>query len=227
MSKAKFLQSLKLQLFADGGAGDGTGAGGNGGTGGTGGTAGTGTGAGENGTGGSGDKSGDGSKGTFTQADFDREISKMYAKFEEKFSIRTEQARKEAEKLANMNAEEKARYQIEQREKEIADKERNWTLKENKYECSKILSEKNLPVAFAEYIVAEDAETMKKNIDLFDNEFKKAVQREVEARIKGTTPPKDSTKTDVLTKETFAKLSISQQQELYNNNRDLYNQLIK
>ena len=56
-------------------------------------------------------------QGTFTQADFDREISKMYEKFEQKFSKKAE----EAQKLASMNAEEKARYEIEQSKKEIED----------------------------------------------------------------------------------------------------------
>ncbi|MGE4213598.1 MAG: DUF4355 domain-containing protein [Anaerotignaceae bacterium] len=116
---------------------------------------------------------------TFTQADLDREISKLADKFEKKFSKRAE----EAQKLASMNAEEKAKYEFEQRVKDLESKEKEWTLKENKYEASKILGEKGLPIAFADFIVATDAETMMANIKLFDNEFKKAVAKEVQARI--------------------------------------------
>jgi hypothetical protein len=165
---------------------------------------------------------------TFTQADFDREISKMYEKFEEKFNKRAEQTKAEATKLATMNAEERLKYEIEQREKAIQDKEREWTLKENKYECSKILSEKGLPIAFAEYIVAEDAETMNKNIQLFDAEFKKAVKLEVESRLKSSTPKTSTIGLDgQITKDQFNKMSVSQQNELYLNNKELYLQLSK
>lgn len=165
---------------------------------------------------------------TFTQADFDREISKMYEKFEEKFNKRAEQTKAEATKLANMNAEERLKYEIEQREKAIADKEREWAIKENKYECSKILAEKGLPISFADYIVAEDAETMQKNIQLFDTEFKKAVKLEIESRLKSTVPKTSTIGLDgAITKEEFNKMNLAQQQELYKNNKELYMQLTK
>ncbi len=160
---------------------------------------------------------------TFTQADLDREISKLADKFEKKFSKRAE----EAQKLASMNAEEKAKYEFEQRVKELESKEKEWTLKENKYEASKILGEKGLPIAFADFIVAEDAETMMANIKLFDNEFKKAVAKEVQARIGGSTPKGSVVDTTAMTKEKFKSLSLSEQQELYKSNPDLYIELTR
>lgn len=200
------LENLKLQLFADGGEGE------NGGT------------EGENNK----DNKDNNNDKTFTQADFDREISKMYEKLEAKFNKRAETAKQEAEKLANMNAEERLKYEIQQREKAIADKEREWTLKENKYECSKILSEKGLPIAFADFVVAEDAETMQKNIQLFDSEFKKAVKAEIDKRLTSTSPKTGTLGLDgAITKEVFDKMSLSQQAELYQNNPDLYKQLSK
>lgn len=191
------IEKLKLQLFADGGEG-------------------------ENGGAEDEQNKNNNEQKTFTQADFDREISKMYEKLEAKFNRRAETAKEEATRLANMNAEERLKYEIEQREKAIADKEREWTLKENKYECSKILSEKGLPIAFADFVVAEDAETMQKNISLFDSEFKKAVKLEVESRLKSTTPKTSTIGLDgSITKEQFYKMTLSQQQELYKNNKEL------
>lgn len=160
---------------------------------------------------------------SFSQADFDREISKMYEKFEKKFTKREE----EAKKLASMNAEEKAKYEFEQKVKALEEKEKQWTLKENKYEASKILAEKNLPVAFADFIVAEDAETMMSNIKLFDKEFKNAVSKEVQARIGGGTPKGGSTDSSVMTKEKFKGLSLIEQQEIYNSNPELYKELTR
>lgn len=160
---------------------------------------------------------------TFTRSDLDREISKMYDKFEKKFSKRAE----EAQKLASMNAEDKAKYEFEQRVKELEYKEKEWTLKENKYEASKILSEKGLPIVFADFIVAEDAETMMANIKLFDTEFKNALAKEVQARIGGNTPKGSVVNTDTMTKEKFKTLSLTEQQEYYSSNPDLYKEIIK
>lgn len=161
---------------------------------------------------------------TFTQADFDRAVSKMYEQFEQKFSKKQE----EAAKLASMNAEEKARYEIEQSKKEIEDMRKNFTLQQNKSECMKILAEKNIDVSLADFVVAEDAETMKKNIDLIDKAFKKSVEAEVNNRLKGSTPKKDlNMPQGEITKDTFRKMTLDQQQELYNTNKDLYMQLIK
>jgi hypothetical protein len=160
---------------------------------------------------------------TFTQADFDRAVSKMYEQFEQKFSKKQE----EAAKLASMNAEEKARYEIEQSKKEIEDMRKNFTLTQNKTECMKILAERNIDVSLADFVVAEDAETMKKNIDLIDKAFKKSVEAEVNNRLKGSTPKKDVLPQGEITKEVFNKMTLDQQQELYNTNKDLYMQLIK
>lgn len=160
---------------------------------------------------------------TFTQADFDRAVSKMYEQFEQKFSKKQE----EAQRLASMNAEEKARYEIEQSKKEIEEMRRNFTLTQNKTECMKILAEKSIDVSLADFVVAEDAETMKANIDKIEKAFKKSVEEEVNKRLKGTTPKKDITLPAEITKDTFSKMTLDQQQELYNTNKDLYLQLIK
>ena len=163
-------------------------------------------------------------QGVFTQADFDRAVSKMYEQFETKFSKKAE----EASKLASMNAEEKARYEIEQSKKEIEDMRKNFTLQQNKTECMKILAEKNIDVTLADFVVAEDAETMKKNIDLIDKAFKKSVEAEINNRLKSTTPKRDlGMPTGEVTKEVFNKMNLAQQTELFNTNKDLYEQLIK
>lgn len=160
---------------------------------------------------------------TITQAEMDRMISKMYEQFEAKFSKKQE----EAVKLANMNAEEKARYQLEQQQQKIEEMQRNFNMQQNKSECMKILAEKNIDVSLADFVVAEDAETMKANIDKIEKAFKKSVETEVNNRLKGTTPKKDIAMPKEITKETFNKMTLSQQTELFNVNRELYEQLIK
>ena len=160
---------------------------------------------------------------TFTQADLDREISKRF----EKWQLKAEKQTEEATKLASMNAEEKARYEIEQSRKEIEGMRRDYTIQQNKNECMKILSERNIDVALADFVVAEDAETMKENIDKIDKAFKKSVEEEINRRLKGFTPKKDLQMPNEINKETFNKMNLDQQTEIYNTNRELYDQLIK
>lgn len=133
---------------------------------------------------------------------------------------------KQAEKLAKMNESEKFQFELEQREKAIAEKEHALAIAENKNEASKILADKGLSVALVDFVVAEDAETMNANIKLLEDEFKKSVKLEVERRLATSTPKKNLPLDETLTKETFNKMSVLQQAEIYRNNPDLYNRLI-
>ena len=49
-----------------------------------------------------------------TKAEYDRQISQLFEKWSAKSEKEKQQIKAEAEKLASMNAEEKARYEIEQ-----------------------------------------------------------------------------------------------------------------
>lgn len=130
---------------------------------------------------------------------------------------------KQAEKLAKMSESEKFQFELEQREKAIAEKEHQLALAENKTEASKILAEKGLSVALVDFVVAEDAETMMENIKLLDDEFKKCVKNEIEHRLQTTTPKKNLPVE--MTKESFQKLSIVERTQLLRNNPELYNKL--
>ena len=161
-------------------------------------------------------------KETFTQAEVDRMISKMAERFETKFSKRAE----EAQKLASMNAEEKAKYEIEKTRAEIETMKKNMVIEQNKAECVKILAEENSKLAsLADFAVAEDAETMKKNLDLIKQVVTQVANDMVDKRLKGYTPKRETLPNEI-NKETFNKMSLDQQQELYNSNPELYKQMI-
>ena len=132
---------------------------------------------------------------------------------------------KESEKLAKMNEEEKLRYQLEQREKAIEEKEKALALAENKNEASKILAEKGLSLSLVDFVVAEDAETMNTNISLLDKAFKQSVKAEVEKRLGSSTPKKNLPPDQAITKDVFKKMSLREQAELSKNNPDLYKSL--
>lgn len=132
---------------------------------------------------------------------------------------------KESEKLAKMNEDEKLRYELEQREKAIEEKEKALALAENKNEASKILAEKGLSLSLVDFVVAEDAETMNNNISLLDKAFKQSVKAEVEKRLGSSTPKKNLPPDQAITKDVFKKMSLREQAELSKNNPDLYKSL--
>ena len=167
-------------------------------------------------------------KSTFTreevekliQQESDKRVSQALQTQERKNQARL----REAEKLANMSAEEKYRYELDQREAAIIEKERALLLAENKAEASKILNDKGLPSAFLDFVVAETAEEMSSKINIIDRAFKTAIKAEVEKRLGNSTPK--TSDPGPMTKEQFTRLPLSQQQELYNNDREKYMALV-
>ena len=132
----------------------------------------------------------------------------------------------EAQKLAQMNEAEKYEYQLKQREEAIAAKEKELALMENKNEAGKILSEKGLSLALVDFVVAEDAETMKYNIDTLDKAFKASVKAEVEKRMSTTTPKKNLPLDKTMTKAELLSKSTFEIEEFKRNNPDVYQQLM-
>ena len=105
------------------------------------------------------------------QRETDRRVSSALAKQQKKF----EEKMAESDKLRQMNEEQRAHYEFEQKVKEFEQQKKEFAIIQNKLEASKILSERGLPAQFVDYIVADDAETMLDNINAFDKLFKAAV----------------------------------------------------
>jgi len=117
---------------------------------------------------------------TYTQED----ITKLQQQFETDKQLAIE----EALKKAKMSADEKAKYEQETKLKEIEQREKDIALRELKADTAKILSEKNIPLNMLDFLVSEDLEKTKTNIDKFVSEYNKAVQVQVEQRLKGKAP---------------------------------------
>lgn len=147
---------------------------------------------------------------TYTQEEVDAMIQsaadKRVASALKKAEKKNQDKIREAEKLANMNAQEKYEYELQQREAAIAEKERELLMAENKNEASKILADKGLSLALVDFVVAEDADEMNTRIRLLDTEFKKSVKAEVEKRLGSKTPEKSEIDTSAITKEQFKNI---------------------
>lgn len=155
------------------------------------------------------------------QQETDRRVTSALKKQQEKFN----QEKSEAEKLAQMNDEQKRQYEYEKKVAELEKREKDFNIMQNKVSASKIMVEKGLPIAFVDYIVAEDADTMMSNITTFETQWKAAIADAVSARIASKSPNSGSVSQTGLSSEGFKKMSVAQQAELYRTNPELYKQL--
>lgn len=164
---------------------------------------------------------------TYTQEEVDmllqKESDRRVTAALQKAELKNQQKLKEAEKLAAMNEADRYKYELEQREKAIAEKERQLALAENKAEASKILGEKGISQRLVDFVVAEDAETMNANIQLLDKCFQESVKKEVEKRLSSHNPKQALPLDETLTKEKFDKLSLKQMAELQKTNPEIFN----
>ena len=131
----------------------------------------------------------------------------------------------EAEKLRGMDEAQRKDYEYNQKVAELEKREREFNLAQNKLEASKVLANRGLPIEFVDYIVADDADTMLENINVFDKAFKAAVADAVSKKIASPTPKNGSVQQKGLSRDEFKKLSLSQQAELYRTNPTLYKEL--
>lgn len=122
---------------------------------------------------------------TFTQEEVNKLISERLARQQKQFDAKQE----EAAKLAKMNAEQKAQYEAEKREKELSEREKAVKEKELRFEALNILAENNLPSKLVECLDLTSAETCNKSIENLKSAWTEALSAAVDARLKTNPPP--------------------------------------
>ena len=157
------------------------------------------------------------------QREGDRRVSSALKKQQKEF----EKKSAEADKLRDMDESQRKEYEYTQRLQELEDKEREFAIAQNKLEATKVMANRELPIEFVDYIVAEDAETMMENITTFERLFKGAVADAVAKKIASPAPKTGSAKQTGMTKEEFRKLSVAQQTEIFRTNPELYKQMTR
>lgn len=126
-------------------------------------------------------------------------------KLQEKFETDKQAAIEEALKKAKMTADEKAKYEQETKLKEIEEREKQIALRELKADAMKILAQKNIPSNMLDFLVGEDLEKTKLNIDSFKVEFDKALQTQLDERLKGKAPSLSNINSNNTISEQFKK----------------------
>ena len=160
---------------------------------------------------------------TFTRA----EIGKMLSAERSKWEAEQEAKENEAKKLARMNADEKQKYQLDQREQELADREKAIARKELTAEAKAMLSERGLPVELVSVVDLSNAEAVTESVASIQKTWEGAVQKGVSERMKGSAPIKTAPQQSTgLSRAQFFQMSHSEKATLKKSNPELYNSFL-
>lgn len=112
---------------------------------------------------------------------------------------------------------------------ELEDQLREFAVLQNKNEITKTLSARGLSAEFADILqIGDDIEAAQQNIETLDRLFKKAVSEEVKRKLAATaTNPNGGNGGDNIgvMKENFRKMSLAEQNKLFNENPEMFKKL--
>lgn len=167
---------------------------------------------------------------TFTQTEVDEIIQQRLKKAEKSFNRKMQDKLDEAEKLRQMNAEQKAEYEQEKQAKEIADLKAQLNRNALEKEASKLLSEAGIvgDDEILGFVVKEDIEGTQEAINRFSSLVNDIADKKVSEALRGRTPGKvGEQSTGEITKERFDRMGYRAQLDIKKKNPELYEQLTK
>lgn len=159
------------------------------------------------------------------QAESDRRVTQARQKFETDYAAKLEDEKNEAAKLAKLSEEERFKEELRIEREKFEAERKEFQKAQLEAETIKQLSTHKLPTQFAQYLVADDAETIQTNIAQFSEHWSKAIDDAINQRLKGSTPKATTTSTASITKEQFKGMSLDEKMKLFNDNPDLYHEL--
>lgn len=157
----------------------------------------------------------------FSQSELDSIIEKRLGKEKAKWEKKVKEEADEAARMAQMSEAEKQEALFIKRvqefeEREAAFNEAQAALQREKMlnETNKQLSERGLPLNFAEHIMADTAENTLANIEAFEKEWQAAINKAVDSKLRGSTPTSPVSKSKP---KDVAKMSFSEFAKYKNN----------
>ena len=146
---------------------------------------------------------------TFTQDELDHivqeRVKRAVAKAQKDAEDKIKQAQSEGERLADLEA----------REKAIA-------VKELRIETQSLLSDEGLPIEFLDVVMADTAESVKENIASIRKVFDEAVEKRVNERLTQDKPRRGSTAGAMTKAEIMAVKDVNERQKLIAENLELF-----
>lgn len=155
----------------------------------------------------------------YTDKDVDELINKKFAEWSKK----KDKEVSEAQKLAEMNAQERAEYERDQLKKKLDELERKDTIAEMSKTARKMLSDDDINVSddLLSLLVTTDAEETKRAVKAFSSLFKEAVKTAVADALKGSAP-KTGTGETVTKEQIFSIKDRTARQKAINENIELF-----
>jgi autotransporter translocation and assembly factor TamB len=131
--------------------------------------------------------------------------------------------------LSQLDEESRATAEKDMKIAELEGQLKDFQMAQTKNEVMKVLNARGLSAEFADMLaIGTDTEEAQQMIDSFDKLFKKEVAREVKARLAETSavPQIADAMSGKMTREQFNKLSIAEQQAMYNSDPELVKNLL-
>ena len=154
------------------------------------------------------------------QRETDRRVSSALKKQEKEYSKKLS--------LAQLDERERANAEKDMRIQELTEKLAAFEVEKNKSELKSVLSARGLSAEFADIVqITDDLEESQQRIDTLDKLFREAVAAEVKKRLATSTPSVGTGDSSALTRDSFRKMSLAEQNKLYNTNPELYDKLTK
>ena len=165
---------------------------------------------------------------TLLQKEGDRRVTEALRKKEREIKA-LEQRLANEKTLSQLDEESRAAKEKEIRIAELEAQLKDFQTAQTKNEVMKVLGARGLSAEFADMLnIGTDTEEAQQLIDAFDKLFKKEVAREVKARLAETSavPQIADAMSGKMTNEQFNKLSLAEQQAMYNSDPELVRSLI-
>lgn len=118
----------------------------------------------------------------------DEALKAAKSSWDKDMETRIASEREDAAKMAAMSSEERARVEMERRQKDFETERQQYVSERAEFEAAKELAAQNLPVNFSRMVADADKETMLENIASFKAEYLKAIEEGLSQRLKGTLP---------------------------------------
>ncbi len=162
------------------------------------------------------------------QSEADRRVTSAMKKKEREIAALKKQIENE-KTLSQLDEESRATAEKDMKIAELEGQLKDFQMAQTKNEVMKVLNARGLSAEFADMLaIGTDTEEAQQMIDSFDKLFKKEVAREVKSRLAETSavPQIADAMSGKMTKEQFNKLSIAEQQAMYNSDPELVKNLL-
>ncbi|MBE7320106.1 MULTISPECIES: DUF4355 domain-containing protein [Staphylococcus] len=137
-------------------------------------------------------------------------LANQEKKFEQRLKEAVKNARSEGESYAKLTEKEKKDKEFEKREQALAEKEKEFKLRELKADVENDLKDKGLPTSFAESLIhLEDNEQINEVVNAIKEDFDRAVQEQVKEATRQSTPSgqQSDVSSNKKTSDSFAEIA--------------------